>query len=126
MKRLIKNASQKSDVIDICEKLNYDVPIDEDGSDHFIVVSVDKEHIHDMTDKFEEQLKQEGKYGWFVAIITAREQITMDCLPIFGNPNSYITKWLFPTQDDAITNILRDRSINLYKRIMRYEPNMQL
>jgi len=118
--------SKLSDILTIIKKQRFWVPLGEDGESKYAVVTVSKENIVDMTKQFFEQLHKEGKYGYYVAVFTRKEEITMRDLPIFGREDKYETKWLYRDYEDAVQHSLRERELCLYDRIMRYPGNKEL
>lgn len=118
--------SKISDVLTILKKRNFIIPLDTDGTIKYKVISLDKDHITDMSEKLEQQLKQECKYGWYITCCSSRMETKEIDLPIFGDPNKYVTKWLYKDYEEAVQNDLRDRGIGLYNRIMKYEENKEL
>lgn len=117
--------SRLSDVLKLAKKQNYTILLGEKGSSKFCVVPVDKEHIPDMPQRLEDQLKAEGKLGYYVGIIMPTTwEPCMDVLPIYGRTDKYETKWLCKYIEDAIDDELQDRGTKLYKRILAYEPNV--
>lgn len=117
--------SKLDDVLKLAKKQNYTILLDKDGSRKFCVVPVDKEHIPDMTQRLEDQLKAEGKLGYYVGMIMPVSwEPCMDFLPIYGRTDKYETKWLRRHIEDAVADELKDRGSELYKRILAYEPNV--
>lgn len=117
--------SKLDDVLKLAKKQNYTILLDKDGSRKFCVVPVDKEHIPDMTQRLEDQLKEEGKLGYYVGMIMPVSwEPCMDFLPIYGRTDKYETKWLRRYIEDAVADELKDRGSELYKRILAYEPNV--
>jgi len=118
--------SKLSDILTIIKKRMFWVPLGEDGEVKYVVVAVTKGHVVDMTKKFYEQLREEGKYGYYVAVFTRKEEITMNDLPIFGRKDKYVTKWLYRNYEDAVQHGLSERELCLYDRVMRYPGNKEL
>lgn len=59
-----------------------------------------------------EQLKAEGKYNyWFTAYDfkskTPDEPILSEVLPVFGDPDKYVTKWFYSDKEQAIREAVR-------------------
>lgn len=59
-----------------------------------------------------EQLKAEGKYNyWFTAYDfkskTPDEPILSEVLPVFGDPNKYVTKWFYYDKEQAMREAVR-------------------
>ena len=75
---------------------------------------------------FKSQIEEEGIYDrcWYAGLIPNSEldkhdgKVPANWLPIFGNPDRYVTKWLKNTSSyGAIEDALRDRSMKLRSRI---------
>ena len=115
--------SKISDVLSILKQRNFIIPLDADGTIKYKVVAVDKDHIIDMSEKLEQQLKQEGKYGWYTTCCSSHIDTREQDLPIFGDSNKFVTKWLVRDYGDAVQSDLRDRSMGLYNRIISFEEN---
>ena len=115
--------SKISDVLSILKQRNFIIPLDADGTIKYKVVAVDKDHIIDMSEKLEQQLKQEGKYGWYTTCCSSHIDTREQDLPIFGDSNKFVTKWLVRDYGDAVQSDLRDRSMRLYNRIMSFEEH---
>ena len=111
------------DVLSILKRRNFIIPLDSDGYVKYKVITADKEHIIDMSEALEQQLKREGKYGWYISCISSRIETIERDLPIFGDPNKFVTKWLFREYEDAVQSDLSDRNLCLYNRIMSFEEN---
>lgn len=59
-----------------------------------------------------EQLKAEGKYNyWFTAYDfkskTPDDPILSEVLPVFGDPNKYVTKWFYYDKEQAMCEAVR-------------------
>lgn len=59
-----------------------------------------------------EQLKAEGKYNyWFTAYDfkskTPDEPILSEVLPVFGDPNKYVTKWFYSDKERAMREAVK-------------------
>lgn len=66
--------------------------------------------IPDATDKFKQQIISEGKEDYYIVAIAAfGGTFSMQLLPIYGDPNKYVTKWFCPTPQGAIDSAKRDR-----------------
>ena len=118
--------SKISEVLAILKKRNFVIPLDSNGKYKYHVISLDKDHVSDMSDKLEQQLKREGKYGWYVTVFTNNNEISEIDLPIFGDPDKFVTKWLYRDYSDAVQSDLRTKSMYLYDRIMEFEENKEL
>ena len=66
--------------------------------------------IQDATDKFKQQIISEGKENYYIiAMADFGGSFTMQMLPIYGDPNKYVTKWFCSTPQGAIDSAKRDR-----------------
>ena len=66
--------------------------------------------IQDATDKFKQQIISEGKENYYIiAMADFGGTFTMQMLPIYGDPNKYVTKWFCSTPQGAIDSAKRDR-----------------
>lgn len=91
----------------------------DNGKNFYFLVPVDDKHIK-MTPKFKKQLKDEGLYGnTFIGGMTDTAELPIDMmwLPIYGNPDRYVTKWLSYSFDSCFDSDLRDRGRGLSKRL---------
>lgn len=60
-----------------------------------------------------QQLKDEGKYNYWISVYDYETKSTNapmpnEVLPIFGNPDKYITKWFYKDFDSALNQALKD------------------
>lgn len=118
--------SKVDEVMILARNYNGCIPMDDDGNVVYVVKPVDDENYDDIPDKLAEQLKQEGKYGWYASICVNRNFISAKNLPIYGRTDRYETKWFYSDLRDCIQRDLRDRSMGLYDRIMKYEENRNM
>lgn len=66
--------------------------------------------IQDATDKFKQQIISEGKENYYIiAMADFGGTFTMQMLPIYGDPNKYVTKWFCSTPQGAIDSAKKDR-----------------
>ena len=80
----------------------------------------------ELSDLFEKQITSEGKYGYYVsALVYTREQkpYSQQNLPIYGDPNKYVTKWLFRNIEDVVTHDIKDRKV--LKRANEYKSSLK-
>lgn len=97
-----------------------------DGGDHtFYCLKLNDENFSfDGYDKFKEQIDREGLYDWsWVAGLIPNKnlkdgKVPVSWLPIFGDPNRYVTKWLRNgTPSGAVEEVFRDRRMKIKDRI---------
>ena len=97
-----------------------------DGGDHtFYCLKLNDENFSfDGYDKFKEQVEKEGLYDWsWVAGLIPNKnledgKVPVSWLPIFGDPNRYVTKWLRNgTPSGAVEEVFRDRRMKIKDRI---------
>lgn len=97
-----------------------------DGGDHtFYCLKLNDENFSfDGYDKFKEQIDKEGLYDWsWVAGLIPNKnledgKVPVSWLPIFGDPNRYVTKWLRNgTPSGAVEEVFRDRRMKIKDRI---------
>lgn len=106
---------------------NHRIPIDADGAVDFAVIQITKENIVDMDSVFENQLKSEGKYGWYMTCYAyPGYDIKMQNLAIFGDPNRWVTKWMYNSKEDAVKQAVTDKEFDIYHRIMAYPENSKI
>lgn len=97
-----------------------------DGGDHtFYCLKLNDENFSfEGYDKFKEQIDKEGLYDWsWVAGLIPNKnlkdgKVPVSWLPIFGDPNRYVTKWLRNgTPSGAVGEVFRDRRMKIKERI---------
>ena len=115
----VKKGMQIEPVMDLVEASNYTIPLDSNGRYNFKVVTVDKENFPDMPESLETQLNQEGKYGGYVAILPGNRPLTIDELPIYGDPNRWVTKWIYSTPQQAVKQMHGERGIRLFNKLYK-------
>lgn len=98
------------------------ITIDNDGEYIFVVTQINDKNFKDISPKFKQQLENEGKYNSWIGFITYNEEgpYSTNMLPIFGDPNKYVTKWFKNTPEEAIDQDLNSRSMGLLKRANEY------
>lgn len=64
--------------------------------------------IPDATDKFKQQIISEGKENYYIISMAFGGTFSMQMLPIYGDPNKYVTKWFCSTPQGAIDSAKRD------------------
>ena len=110
---------QKREVLDYIKENSFFPLID--GKNFYFIVPVDDEHI-EMDSEFKEQLEREGYYGEYcisgiLSSEAAKLPIDMTCLPIYGSPDRFDTKWFAYSYDDCFAKDLRNRIMKLSKRL---------
>lgn len=119
--------SKISDVLKLAKYYHNRIPMDEDGKLELAIVPLTEEYIVDMNEMFKQQLKQEGKYGWWACCSAYPGQgVTMDRLPIYGDKDRYVTKFFYSEMEDAVKKELADRELDRYSRIIEYEENRRI
>ena len=119
--------SKISDVLKLAKYYHNRIPMDEDGKLELAIVPLTEEYIVDMNDMFKQQLKQEGKYGWWACCsVHSGQGVTMDRLPIYGDKDRYVTKFFYSDMEDAVKKELADRELDRYSRIIEYEENRKI
>ena len=105
---------------------NGSIPIGTDGSLYFIITQVNTENFPDMTEKLIKQLKDENKYNSWIGIIDCLNQgpYNMSSLPIYGDPNKYVTHHFTYSAEEAIDLALGDRQMKLLKRANEHISNL--
>lgn len=97
-----------------------------DGGDHtFYCLKLNDENFSfEGYDKFKEQIDREGLYdwSWVAGLIPNKDlkegKVPVSWLPIFGDPNRYVTKWLRNgTPSGAVEEVFRDRRMKIKDRI---------
>ena len=73
--------SKVDEVMILARNYNGCIPMDDDGNVVYVVKPVDDENYDDIPDKLAEQLKQEGKYGWYASICVNRNHVSAKNLP---------------------------------------------
>ena len=117
--------SKLSDVMKILRSTNFAIPLDKEGQTKYVVRSVDTDNFTDLPEPFIKQLKDEGKYGYYVSFCTTDAIYSYKYLPIYGSSDHYVTKWLYESPEDCINHDLRDKWMAIYERIMDFEENRQ-
>lgn len=107
--------------------MNQDGRCSADGGDHtfYCLKLNDKNFDFEGYDNFKEQIKKEGLYDWaWVAGLIPNKsldqqgRVPVSWLPIFGDPNRYVTKWLQNgSPSSAVDEVFRDRRMKVKDRI---------
>ena len=123
----LKNSEKIANIIKLLNHYpDHKIPIDQDGYVKYTVVKLTKENL-DMDVEFEHQLRSEGKYGWYTSCTCHGDgPITMKNLAIFGDPNRWVTKWMYSDREEAIKKDLVDKNFRIYARIVEYQPNADI
>lgn len=84
----------------------------------YLVIQINDDNFENINEKFKEQLSEENKYNMWIGFITneLKDKYDIQSLPIYGDPNKYVTKWFASTPEKAIDSDLRNRSMQLLKR----------
>lgn len=91
----------------------------------YIAVKVNSDNIK-MSEMFKQQLIREDKYdktyiGFLIWESESEKPYPMRNLPIYGDPDKYVTKHLCNSFEEAVMRDLRSREISLLKRRYEYE-----
>lgn len=99
------------------------INLDKDGECIFVVTQINDDNFKDISPKLKQQLEDEGKYNSWIGFITFNTQLpySVRMLPIYGNSQSYVTKWFTESAEEAINQCLSDRQMRLLKRANNYE-----
>ena len=78
---------------------------------YFKLIQANESTLGKNTEKLLEQLKNEGKYNSWIGVYNFRtnsenDPVDIDRLPVYGDPNKFVTKWFFQDKNKAITNSL--------------------
>ena len=85
-----------------------------DESLSFVLVKLEPKNFSDSSKykKFFEQLKNENKLGWYATQFVRKDDSPkVENLPIFGNSNSYITKWFSSDPVSLLKKDIKEYSI---------------
>lgn len=102
--------------------MNQDGRCSADGGDHtFYCLKLNDDNFDfEGYDKFKEQIEKEGLYDWsWVAGLIPNKnlkdgKVPVSWLPIFGDSNRYVTKWLQNgTPSSAVAEVFRDRRMKI-------------
>lgn len=90
----------------------------DDGELFYVMARVNKENFPDMWDKLEKQLKDEGKYNYYIGMIchTNKPPFQSENLPVYGSREKFITKWFKETPNDILRSDIRCKDMGLLKR----------
>ena len=119
--------SKLSDVMTLLRKYNGEIPLDTDGSHVYMVKTITEDNFDDIPETLTKQLKAEGKSNYYISCIAYKgRERTINNLPLYGNANKFVTKWLTPNMEDCVNHDVRDKWMGLYNRIMAFEENKEL
>lgn len=96
------------------------------GETVYVVTQVSDKTFHNITPKLKKQLTDEGLYdNAYIGFMCSTYSIvdgkySIHYLPIYGNPNEYVTKWFSSDPMRIVQNDLRARSMGLLKRANDY------
>ena len=79
---------------------------------YFRLIQANENTLGKNTEKLLEQLKNEGKYNYWIGVYNFRTEsenshVDIDRLPVYGDPNKFVTKWFSKDKNQAVTNSLR-------------------
>ena len=117
--------SKLSDVMKILKNTNFAIPLDKEGQTKYVVKPIDTDNFTDLPKQLIDQLKDEGKYGYYVSFCATDDIDSCRYLPIYGSSDRYVTKWLYASPEDCVNHDLRDKWMAIYDRIMDFEENRQ-
>lgn len=118
--------SKTQDIMTILHKRQFAIPVDEEGELKYVICRVTRDNFVDLPESFIKQLKEEGKYGWYTSFFTRANEYSIDNLAVYGDKDRWVTKWLKDNAEDIVQSDLRDKWMNLYNRIMKFEENKDL
>ena len=80
-----------------------------DGRGYYVLARLNKENFPEMPATLEKQLKDEDKYGTYVTFFSILEKppYRLEMLPIYGDPERYVTKWLYRDPEEAVKQAAR-------------------
>lgn len=69
-------------------------------------------YLKNISNELQTKYKEEGKYNyWFTAYDfkskTPYEPILSEVLPVFGDPDKYVTKWFYSDKEQAMREAVR-------------------
>lgn len=69
-------------------------------------------YFKNLSNNLQEAYEEEGKYNyWFTAYDfkskTPNEPILSEVLPVFGDPNKYVTKWFYSDKERAMREAVK-------------------
>lgn len=79
---------------------------------YFKLIQANENTLGQNTEKLLEQLKNEGKYNSWIGVYNFNTEsenapVDLDRLPVYGDPNKFVTKWFCKDKNQAVTNSLR-------------------
>ena len=116
--------NKRDQILYLLEKYDNYVPLVLNGRQFYFTVHQVKD-ICDMTEKFREQLENEGKMHYYCEglVNSAGETLAMEALPIYGHYDRYETKWFKETVNEVIRNVVRDKYRVTYDEMIAFQMN---
>ena len=114
--------NKRDQVLYLLEKYDNYVPLELNGRLYYFTVHQVKD-IYDMTEKFREQLENEGKMHYYCEglVSSVGDTLTMEALPIYGHYDRYETKWFKESRSEVIRNVVRDKSRITYDEMIAFQ-----
>lgn len=114
--------NKRDQVLYLLEKYDNYVPLELNGRLFYFTVHQVKD-IYDMTEKFREQLENEGKMHYYCegVVSSVGDTLTMEALPIYGHYDRYETKWFEESRSEVIRNVVRDKSRITYDEMIAFQ-----
>lgn len=100
----------------------------DDGTLSIVTRKLNKDNFK-MTEKFETQIKDERIDDTFITFISSKTggQFNQDELPIYGNPDKYVTKFLGSQSiEESIMRFIQSTNSTVAKRIKQYKDLMEV
>lgn len=74
-----------------------------------MIVLANEENFAENCSDLLKQLEQEGKYNTWIHVVVPdpTQKVSIEYIPVFGNPEKWVTKWFFSNKDEAIKDGLR-------------------
>lgn len=116
--------NKRDQVLYLLEKYDNYAPLMLDGEQFYFTVHQVK-YICDMTEKFREQLENEGKMHYYCEglVSSVGETLAMESLPIYGHYDRYETKWFKETRSEVVRTIIRDKYNCIYDEMIAFQLN---
>lgn len=115
---------KRDQVLYLLEKYDNYVPLKLNGRLFYFTVHQLKD-VCDMTEKFREQLENEGKTHYYCEglVNSVGETLAMESLPIYGHYDRYETKWFKEIRSEVIRSVVRDKSRITYDEMIAFQLN---
>lgn len=83
------------------------------GSLYYRLIQVNSDTVKE-SDSLLAQLESEGKLNYYIVVPTRtpKAKINKEILPVYGNPDKYVTRWFCETQESAIKSLIKELSEN--------------